>query len=77
MRLLGEALETSGNNLPLTPSLAAAAKSGRHLAFEISGQRYTIGEPYGLLRAELAMALAGPQRDEVLTMLVELMATSR
>ena len=77
MRLLEEALETSGKNLPLTPSLAAAAKSERHLAFEIAGQRYNIGEPYGLLRAQLAMALAGPQRDEILTMLVELMATSR
>ena len=77
MRLLEEALETSGNKLPLTPSLAAAARSGRHLAFEIAGQRYNIGETYGLLRAELAMALAGPQRDEILTMLVELMATSR
>lgn len=77
MRLLEEALETSEKNLPLTPSLAAAAKSERHLAFEIAGQRYNIGEPYGLLRAQLAMALAGPQRDEILTMLVELMATSR
>lgn len=77
MRLLEEALETSGKSLPLTPSLAAAAKSERHLAFEIAGQRYNIGEPYGLLRAQLAMALAGPQRDEILTMLVELMATSR
>lgn len=77
MRLLEDALDTSGKNLPLTPSLAAAAKSERHLAFEIAGQRYNIGEPYGLLRAQLAMALAGPQRDEILTMLVELMATSR
>lgn len=77
MHLLGEALKSSGKNLLLTPSLAAAAKSERHLAFEIAGQRYNIGEPYGLLRAQLAMALAGPQRDEILTMLVELMATSR
>jgi UTP--glucose-1-phosphate uridylyltransferase len=77
MRLLEDALETSGKNLPLTPSLAAAAKSERHLAFEIAGQRYNIGEPYGLLRAQLAMALAGSQRDEILTMLVELMATHR
>jgi UTP--glucose-1-phosphate uridylyltransferase len=77
MRLLEEALETSGKNLLLTPSLAAAAKAERHLAFEIAGQRYNIGEPYGLLRAQLALALAGPQRDEILTMLVELMATSR
>jgi UTP--glucose-1-phosphate uridylyltransferase len=77
MRLLQEALETSGKNLPLTPTLAAAAKSGRHLAFEIAGQRYNIGEPYGLLRAELAMGLAGPQREEILTMLVELLATNR
>ena len=77
MRLLEEALETSGKSLPLTPSLAAAARSERHLAFEIAGQRYNIGEAYGLLRAQLAMALAGPQRDEILTMLVELLATSR
>jgi UTP--glucose-1-phosphate uridylyltransferase len=77
MRLLGEALETSGKNLPLTPSLAAAAESERHLAFEIAGQRYNIGESYGLLRAQLAMALAGPQRDEILTTLVELLATTR
>ncbi len=76
MRLLEEALETSGKNLSLTPSLAAAARNERHLAFEIAGQRYNIGEPYGLLRAQLAMALAGPQRDEILTMLVELMATN-
>lgn len=77
MRLLGEAMETSGKSLPLTPSLAAAAKSERHLAFEIAGQRYNIGESYGLLRAQLAMALAGPQRDEILTTLVELLATTR
>lgn len=77
MRLLAEAAESSAENLPLTPYLAAAAESERLLAFEIAGQRYNIGESYGLLRAQLAMGLAGPQRDEILTTLVELLATAR
>lgn len=77
MRLLAEEMKRVEKNLPLTASLALAAKTERHLAMEIEGQRYNIGEPYGLLRVQLAMALAGPQRDEILTTLVELMATNR
>lgn len=77
MKLLAEALPHTTGTLPLTPFLQKAAKTERHLALEMSGQRYNIGEPYGLLRAQLAMALAGPQRDEILTTLVELMATNR
>jgi UTP--glucose-1-phosphate uridylyltransferase len=77
MRLLAEAMKSAEKNLPLTESLKVAAQTERHLAMEIEGQRYNIGESYGLLRAQLAMALAGPQRDEILTTLVELMATHR
>ena len=38
------------------------------------GRRYDIGVKYGLLTAQLALALAGQDRDEVLTGLVELLA---
>jgi UTP--glucose-1-phosphate uridylyltransferase len=58
----------------LTSALAQLAAHERYLAFEVEGRRYDIGLRYGLLTAQLALALDGPQRDEVLTGLVELLA---
>jgi UTP--glucose-1-phosphate uridylyltransferase len=76
MELLDEALrEANGQrSVPLTPSLARLATRERYLAQELQGSRYDIGLTYGLLNAQLALALAGRDRDEVLTMLVELLA---
>ncbi|MEM9079427.1 MAG: sugar phosphate nucleotidyltransferase [Verrucomicrobiota bacterium] len=71
------------NNLPLgekmglTPTLNHLASSGKYLALQIDGQRYNLGERYGLLRAQLALGLAGPHRDEVMATLIELLATDR
>lgn len=75
MELLGEALrEADGRSVPLTPSLAKLASRERYLAHELHGTRYDIGLTYGLLSAQLALALSGHDRDEVLSMLVELLA---
>ncbi len=76
MDLLGEALrEADGRHgVPLTPSLARLASRERYLAYELAGTRYDIGVKYGLLSAQLALALSGRDRDEVLSMLVELLA---
>jgi UTP--glucose-1-phosphate uridylyltransferase len=76
MDLLGDALrEADGQrSVPLTPSLARLAASERYLAHELLGNRYDIGLTYGLLQAQLALALAGQDRDEVLTLLLELLA---
>jgi UTP--glucose-1-phosphate uridylyltransferase len=76
MDLLGEALrEADGRrSVPLTPSLAKLAARERCLALELAGSRYDMGLTYGLLQAQLALGLAGQDRDEVLTMLVELLA---
>jgi UTP--glucose-1-phosphate uridylyltransferase len=49
----------------------------RYLALANLGSRYDVGGTYGLLTAQLALALGGVDRDEVLTMLVELLATRR
>jgi len=77
MRLLGEALATAGEagRIALSPALARLARSERYLAAELSGRRYDIGVQYGLLTAQLALALAGRDREEILAGLVELLAT--
>lgn len=58
----------------LSPALHALAARRRYLALSVAGRRYDIGERYGLLNAQLALSLAGRDRDRVLTQLVELLA---
>jgi UTP--glucose-1-phosphate uridylyltransferase len=60
--------------LGLSPALHSLAARRRYLAFCVAGRRYDIGAPYGLLLAQLALSLAGRDRDRVLTQLVELLA---
>ncbi len=60
--------------LGLSPALHALAQRRRYLAFNVAGRRFDIGAPYGLLFAQLALSLAGRDRDRVLTQLVELLA---
>jgi UTP--glucose-1-phosphate uridylyltransferase len=64
--------ETSVN---FRAALAELAESERYLACELEGRRYDFGVKYGLLNAQLALALSGKEREEVLRNLVELLAT--
>ncbi len=57
-------------------ALAALASQERYLAAELAGRRYDFGVKYGLLNAQLALALSGTDRDEVLRHMVELLATN-
>jgi len=75
MELLAEDVQRAGDRgTPLTPALAKLAQRERYLACELHGSRYDIGVKYGLLMAQLALALDGEERDEVLSGLVELLA---
>jgi len=75
MDLLAEAVEaTSGRPVTLTAALARLAGKERYLACELQGRRYDIGVKYGLFTAQLALALDGRDKDEVLSGLVELLA---
>ena len=75
MDLLQEDLARGGNgSVHLSHALAKMVKRERYLACEIQGRRYDIGVKYGLLTAQLALALDGKDRDEVLNGLVELLA---
>jgi UTP--glucose-1-phosphate uridylyltransferase len=58
----------------LSDSLNRLALTQRYLASELNGVRYNIGEKYGLLIAQLAIALSGGDRDRLLTELLELVA---
>jgi UTP--glucose-1-phosphate uridylyltransferase len=60
---------------PLSSALAELARHEQYLALESKGRRYDVGVKYGLLRAQLALALSGSERAEVLSQLLELLAT--
>lgn len=72
--ILDEQLDAAPGPISLSGALAELARRSRCLAFEIAGARFDIGVRYGLLNAQLALALRGRDRDEVLTGLVELLA---
>jgi UTP--glucose-1-phosphate uridylyltransferase len=61
----------------LSPALLRLAHRERYLACELDGHRYDIGAKYGLFTAQLALALEGREREEVLSGLVELLASQR
>src|SRR5581483_2824451 len=75
MELLGGALAGAGPGGQLSTALNQLATRERYLALELKGRRYDIGVKYGLLTAQLALAFGGQDRDEVLSSLVEMMAT--
>lgn len=73
--LMGLLAEGAANgSAQLSPALDTLAGRERYLALEVQGRRFNIGVRYGLLTAQLALALDGADRDNVLTQLVELLA---
>ena len=75
MDMLEEEVTRAGKGgVHLTAALAKLAKRERYLACELEARRYDIGVKYGLLTAQVALALDGQDRDEVLSGLVELLA---
>jgi UTP--glucose-1-phosphate uridylyltransferase len=78
MDLLGE-LDAAGKEakFALSPALARLAGREKYLALEMHGRRYDMGGKYGLLFAQLALALDGSERDEVLAQMVELLAARK
>lgn len=58
----------------LSTALDAVDQRERHLAVEIDGRRFDLDAPFGLLQAQLALALDSPMRPRVLADLVQLLA---
>ncbi len=74
MAILARQAAAGQRNIQLSPALAELAGVERYLALERRWSRYDVGVQYGLLTAQLALALAGKDREAVLAHLVELLA---
>lgn len=64
----------AGGPVNLSMALDDMARREKYLALEISGHRHNLGVPYGLFQAQLALALRGVDRDQVLADMVTLLA---
>jgi UTP--glucose-1-phosphate uridylyltransferase len=74
--LLEAAIHINPNteNIMLTPVLEQLAKSEKYLAVEMKGNRYDTTKKLGLMQAQLALGLAGKEKDEVLSSIIQIMA---
>jgi UTP--glucose-1-phosphate uridylyltransferase len=64
----------TGGRASLSAALAELAGREKYLAMIQPGQRFDVGVKYGLFTAQLALALSGQDRDEVLAQLVHVLA---
>jgi UTP--glucose-1-phosphate uridylyltransferase len=74
--ILGPRVIEAENNgrVELASALDVLASREKYLAVEERARRYDVGVKYGLLTAQLALALSGRDREDVLTRLIELLA---
>ncbi len=64
------------DRISLSEALAELAKREQYLALLQSGRRFDAGVKYGLFYAQLGLALAGADRDRVLTQLLDVIASA-
>jgi UTP--glucose-1-phosphate uridylyltransferase len=65
---------SSKGRVSLSAALAMLAEREQYLAMIQTGQRFDVGVKYGLFNAQLALALSGHDRENVLTQLVNVLA---
>jgi len=74
MEILGRQLAEASGHVTLSSALAELAQREQYLAYLAEARRYDLGVRYGLLSAQVALALSGRDRAEVLAQLLELLA---
>jgi UTP--glucose-1-phosphate uridylyltransferase len=57
--------------IQLTNALNALARRERYLALETRGLRYNLGVKFGVVEAQIALAMAGVDRERILALLLE------
>jgi UTP--glucose-1-phosphate uridylyltransferase len=78
LNILGELVQSSPEGKPtLSDALAVVAKNEKYLALQVRADRYDLGATYGLLTSQVALALAGQDREEVLSLLVTMLANDQ
>ena len=76
MDILARQFENDSKKTTVSSALAELARREQYLALEQKSRRYDLGAKYGLLHAQLALALSGSERAEVLAQLLDLVALS-
>lgn len=75
MSILDKNLKAAnGNKIGLTDALNELAQKEQYLALEKNDWRFDMGARYGLLKAQLALALSGNDHDQVMSELLEFFA---
>jgi UTP--glucose-1-phosphate uridylyltransferase len=75
MEILGKKIPAlNGNRLGLSEALNELAEKEQYMALEKNDWRFDTGSRYGLLKAQLALALSGNDRDQVMSELLEFFA---
>lgn len=72
--ILQKYIDQQGSNILLTPALQELAETEDYRALEVKGNRYDLSRKHGLLRAQIALGLAGEAHGEILSTMVELLA---
>ncbi|HYK92041.1 MAG TPA: sugar phosphate nucleotidyltransferase [Acidobacteriota bacterium] len=72
--LAGCVRDAGERSVTLSGALALLATREKYLGLEQHAWRYDVGVKYGLFTAQLALALSGKDREEVLERLVEMLA---
>jgi UTP--glucose-1-phosphate uridylyltransferase len=62
-----------GRVATISRALQQLARTTQYLALEMNDYRYNVGVKYGLLTAQLALALSGHDREDILAMLLEML----
>jgi UTP--glucose-1-phosphate uridylyltransferase len=74
MQILDEGFASGAPPATLSEALQILAKRETLLATILPGTRFDLGARYGILQAQLALGLQGPDREEILAMMLELLA---
>lgn len=67
--------DPEAGRVSLSSALATLAQREQYLAMIQNGRRFDVGVKYGLFTAQLALALSGQDRDQMLAEMVNLLAT--
>ncbi len=74
MQVLEEGFSRGQAPRHLSEAIQTLARREPVLATILPGTRFDLGARYGILQAQLALAMQGPDREEILAMMLELLA---
>jgi UTP--glucose-1-phosphate uridylyltransferase len=66
--------QPSNRNLSLSYALAEVARREQYLAMVQTGKRFDIGVKFGMFAAQLALGIAGADREEMLSQVIRVLA---